>query len=119
MIDRPAESEGLCVEQNREQLAGIRLSLSQGETEIGRAYLCLLPSEHHPEPVGYLQDLFVEEEFRGRELGTKLIKEAIRVARETGCYKIVATSRYGRDGLHELYLRQGFSDHGKEFRLDL
>ena len=119
MRERPANSEQFEITQRPEKLSAIRLSLVNDEREIGRAYLCLLPNEHHPESVGYLEDVFVEEEFRGQQLGTKLIAEAINAARDAGCYKLVATSRYGRDGLHQLYLDQGFSDHGKEFRLDL
>jgi hypothetical protein len=42
----------------------------------------------------------------------------IAEAKRRDCYKLIATSRYARDRSHALYARLGFTDHGKEFRMD-
>jgi len=32
--------------------------------------------------------------------------------------ELIATSRHARQRVHALYARLGFTDHGKEFRMD-
>jgi GNAT superfamily N-acetyltransferase len=66
-----------------------------------------------------LEDVYVDEAVRGSGLGTEIVNAVIVEAKNHGCYKLVATSRYARPKVHELYMRLGFKDHGKEFRIDL
>lgn len=65
-----------------------------------------------------MEDVFVAESERGSGLGTQLVNEVIATARDKACYKLIATSRNSRPKVHELYRRLGFSDHGREFRID-
>jgi len=51
-------------------------------------------------------------------VGTLLVRKAVELARELGCYKIIATSRFGREELHRWYEKLGFKLHGYEFRID-
>ncbi|MFZ5366267.1 MAG: GNAT family N-acetyltransferase [Patescibacteria group bacterium] len=97
---------------------GIRLSFKDKRKEAARAYLYILQNDLHKKPFGLLEDVYVEENLRGRGLGTKIINEAIIEARKNKCYKLVATSRYSRPKVHKLYERLGFKNHGLEFRLD-
>ncbi len=85
---------------------------------VGRAYLYLIKNDLHAEPYGLLEDVFVEEEYRGRGLGTKLAQAVIDEAKARGCYKIIATSRTSREGAHHLYEKIGFKKYGWEFRMD-
>ena len=62
--------------------------------------------------------MFVEPDYRGGEIGTTLVKRVIAEAKRRRCYKIIATSRHARDRVHTLYARLGFTDYGKEFRMD-
>ena len=99
---------------------GIRFCLrdAKGE-EIAHAYLYLMLNDLHPgQPFGLLEDVFVVEEHRHKGHGVRLIRYVIKEAETVGCYKLIATSRHGRPEVHDLYLRLGFADHGKEFRLD-
>jgi len=73
----------------------------------------------HDRPFGLMEDVYVHESVRGQGIGTKLVKEIIKIAKAQGCYKLIATSRHARTKVHELYLTLGFADHGKEFRIDL
>lgn len=104
----------------RDNLAaqGIRFSVQRDGTEVARAYLYLMSNDLHDEPFGLMEDVFVDESQRGEGLGTNLVQEIVAAAREYGCYKLIATSRDSRPSVHELYRHLGFSDHGREFRID-
>jgi GNAT superfamily N-acetyltransferase len=72
----------------------------------------------HEEPFGFMEDVFVDENFRSQGLGTKIVEELIKIAKENNCYKLIATSRYARPKVHAMYERLGFKDQGREFRID-
>lgn len=97
---------------------GARLSAIINGKESGRIYLYIMKNGLHKKPFGFLEDLFVEESARGKGIGTQLIAEAIRMARKSRCYKLIATSRHQRKEVHKLYKRIGFRNHGIEFRMD-
>lgn len=97
---------------------GIRFSVVINDKEAGRAFLYILHNNLHKKPFGFLEDVFIDESFRGQGIGTKLLNEIIEEAKRNECYKIVATSRHSRDRVHKLYKRLGFQDRGIEFRLD-
>jgi GNAT superfamily N-acetyltransferase len=97
----------------------IRISVQEDGQEVGRARLCLIDNDLHDEPYGLVEDIFVEEEYRGKGVGTTLIEMVIREAKAQHCYKLVAQSRYSRERVHQLYEKIGFNDYGKTFRMDL
>lgn len=98
---------------------GVRISLRAGDgTEVGRAYLYVLRNDLHTRPFGFMEDVFVDDKHRGQGHGEKLVRYVIDEAKRRGCYKLVATSRYGRDKVHALYAKLGFDERGKEFRID-
>jgi GNAT superfamily N-acetyltransferase len=97
---------------------GMRISLKFQDMEVGRAYLYILRNDLHDRPFGLMEDVFIDPYFRGRGLGTLLVKEVLNQARIAGCYKLIATSRYGRENVHRLYKDIGFKDWGVEFRYD-
>lgn len=98
---------------------GVRLSIKEEGKEIARARVYFLDNDlGHNQPWGFLEDVYVEEEFRGKGYGMQIVKAAIEEARKAGCYKLIGTSRYSRDKVHEFYLKLGFTDRGKEFRMD-
>jgi len=99
---------------------GIKFSLeNENQKEIARATLYILSNDLHKEPFGLLEDLFVSEEERGKGIATDLIKQVILKAKENSCYKLIATSRYEREHVHNIYKKLGFKDYGKEFRINL
>ncbi|MDD4901343.1 MAG: GNAT family N-acetyltransferase [Patescibacteria group bacterium] len=109
----------MVIKQKNLTAFGIKFYVEQGGKEVARAYLYLMKNDLHDQPFGYMEDVFVDEQLRGQGVGTELVKELIKVAKEKGCYKVVCTSRYGKDGVHRLYERLGFQDWGKEFRINL
>lgn len=99
--------------------AGTRMSISENGVEIAHAYLYLLVNDAHAAPFGAIEDVFVIPEHRGKGHGRRLISQLVCLARTAGCYKIVLSSRDGRDRLHGWYEKLGFTKHGVSFRMDL
>ncbi len=85
---------------------------------IGRAFLFIIYNDLHQKPYGFLEDVFIEEEYRGKGIGKELVKKVIEKAKEIGCYKLIATSRFERENVHKFYESLGFKKWGYEFRLD-
>ncbi len=102
--------------QKRIRCGGIRISYRIGRREIARARLYILKNDLHSRPFGFLEDVFVDPEFRGQGLGKRINEEVIRAATEAGCYKIVATSRFERKKVHAMYKDLGYEEYGIEFR---
>jgi len=105
-------------------MPAVKVVLTDNGKEIGRGFLYIMKNELHQQPgkqslVGYIEDVFLDEEYRKQQLGKKIVEKIIDEAKKRGCYKLIGTSRYGRDKLHAYYESMGFKDHGKEFRLDL
>ncbi|PIZ96210.1 MAG: GNAT family N-acetyltransferase [Candidatus Magasanikbacteria bacterium CG_4_10_14_0_2_um_filter_33_14] len=86
--------------------------------EVARAYIYIIKNDLHDDPYGLLEDLYVDEDYRGQGLGTELLKKTIAGAKEAGCYKFLATSRKEREVVHGWYKKNGFEEHGLEFRIN-
>lgn len=97
----------------------IKFELRESEKIIGRAYLYLIKNDLHKEPYGYLEDLFIDEGYRGSGFGRQLVQTVIKEAKKLGCYKLIGNSRSSRVEVHEFYKKLGFEEYGKEFRIDL
>lgn len=98
---------------------GIKIILKEGNQTIGRGFLYLLHNDLHAEPFGLMEDVFVEEAFRGKGYGEKIVKAIIEEAQKQGCYKLICTSRFSNEKAHHLYEKLGFKNHGNEFRMEL
>lgn len=105
--------------ETKKDCYAIKLTATEDEKEIGRAWLYVLQNDLHAEPFGLIEDVFVEEKYRGSGVGTKLVQEAVEEAKKIGCYKLIATSRNSREEIHIWYEKFGFKNHGVEFRIDL
>lgn len=98
---------------------GIKIILEKDGKLMGRAYLYLIENDLHDKPYALLEDLYIEEEYRGQKIGSELVQAVIAEAKKLGCYKLISQSRYERENVHEFYEKLGFKDYGKNFRLDL
>jgi GNAT superfamily N-acetyltransferase len=107
------------IEQKKVTAAGIRFFIEQDGREVARAYLYIMKNDQRPEPFGFMEDVWVDESCRGQGLATKILGELIEAARKNRCYKIVGTSRYGRENVHRLYEKIGFKNFGVEFKMYL
>lgn len=98
---------------------GIKLYIKDGDKEIARAFLFILYNDYRRRKYGFMEDVFVDEEYRGQGLASKLVKEIFKFAKKYKCYKIVATSRHERIKVHRLYKKLGFKKFGIEFKMYL
>jgi GNAT superfamily N-acetyltransferase len=96
----------------------IKIEILEGKKPVGRAYLYLIQNDLNKKPYGLMEDVFVDESLRGKGMGTKLILEIIKQAKQHKCYKLIATSRFSRPKVHKFYRKFGFKKHGVEFRMD-
>ncbi|MBT6401978.1 GNAT family N-acetyltransferase [Candidatus Woesearchaeota archaeon] len=106
------------MERIEQESKSIKFSIKRHGTEVARASLFLISNDLHNKHYGLMEDVFVEPEFRGQGLGTQLSNSIVEEAKKLGCYKLIATSRHTREKVHSLYLKLGFIDHGKEFRMN-
>lgn len=102
----------------KKDIYGVKIILEDKGKTIGRAFLYIMKNGLHKRPFGYLEDVFVEEEYRRQGFGAKLTKLAILEAKKRKCYKLIATSRTSRRKLHKFYHRWGFKDWGVELRIN-
>ncbi|RME77517.1 GNAT family N-acetyltransferase [Candidatus Woesearchaeota archaeon] len=97
---------------------GIRYSAHSESDEMGHAFLYVLRNELHEEPFGFMEDVWVEERFRGQGVGSALVRKVIEGAQEHNCYKLVCASKFSEERVHALYERLGFFKNGFELRID-
>ncbi len=71
-----------------------------------------------PIPTGiraWIEDVVVDEAARGKRIGTSLIDEAIRLAKQSGARTVDLTSRPSRVSAGQLYERIGFEQRETRF----
>lgn len=100
------------------QSTAIRLSIERDQIEVAHAYIFLITNDLHDRSYGLLEDVYVDDAYRGQGIGTELIQAVITKAKELGCYKMIATSRKSRTEVHDWYERLGFEKYGAAFRMD-
>ncbi len=96
----------------------VKFAAKEGEKVFGWAYLYLIFNDRHAEPYGLMENVYVEQEFRGKGIGTALVKKVIAEAKTRGCYKIICAANLDNERVHQMYQREGFKKQGFEFRLD-
>ena len=99
--------------------SGVKITLEENGKQIGRGFLYLMYNDLHAEPFGLMEDIFVEEAFRGKGYGERITQALIQEAKKRGCYKLICTSRFSNEKAHHLYEKLGFKKHGNEFRMEL
>ena len=105
------------IKQKEIKSSGIKFFIEREGREIARAHLYLLYNDLHKRPFGLLEDVYVDEAHRGQGLGTILVKAVLEEAKKR-CYKLIGTSRYSREKVHQWYEGLGFKNYGVEFRMD-
>ncbi len=106
------------LKQEERKAYAVKCTAEEGGKIVGRAYLYVIFNDLHEEPYGLLEDVFVNEEFRGKGVGGELVRAVVEEAKARGCHKLICTSRHGKEDIHAWYKSFGFVDHGVEFRMD-
>jgi len=105
------------IDKKSVEASGIKFFIEKDGKEVARAFLYIMKNDLKKETFGFLEDLFVDETLRGQGIGTELLNNVITEAKKLGCYKLVATSRYEREGVHKMYEKNGFKKFGIEFKM--
>lgn len=58
--------------------------------------------------VGSIEDIIIDEKYRGQGLGQKLIEEIIKIAKDKKLLKLKLTSNPQRQAARNLYMKLGF-----------
>lgn len=87
---------------------------------VGTAYLVIIPNlTRSCRPWAQIENIIVDEKYRRKGIGIKLIKYAMNLAKKSDCYKFFLTSNIKREDAHKFYKSVGFYKHGYSFRIDL
>lgn len=77
-----------------------------GGKVVGYLTVQWLPYLFLPAPEGYVSELFVDEVWRGRGIGKRLIETAEREARERGCSRLMLCNGRNRDSYKRGFYQQ-------------
>jgi len=84
---------------------------------IGSADVLIVPNlTHAARPFASLENVVVSEARRGSGVGSALMEEVLRLARENDCYKVQFHSDRRRTRAHALYERLGFEPSSVGFK---
>jgi len=90
------------------------------EEVIGTFALLVMDNlAHMGTPSAIVEDVVVDERWRGRGVGKAMMTFAMEFARRVGCYKLVLSSHHRREQAHAFYRSLGFEQHGLSFHVDL
>jgi GNAT superfamily N-acetyltransferase len=96
------------------------LVLEQDGHLVGSLVLVIVPNlSHRGMSYAFVENVVVDETERGTGHGELLMRRAVELAREAGCYKLSLTSNKSRPDAHRFYERLGFRATHEGFRIDL
>lgn len=117
------EHPGLFEETFKEILESPMVELYVADVDGRVVGVCILEKilalVRNGRPYALMEDMVVDEGFRGQGIGNALVEKATSKAREWGCYKLMLVSRKFRKDTHRFYNGLGFKEVAKEFRIYL
>jgi ribosomal protein S18 acetylase RimI-like enzyme len=81
-----------------------------GDELCGMLSLAIAPTTQGAGCFGYVDDVFVLEQYRGQGIGTELMREALNHARKSGCVRVELGTRQDNIRARRLYERLGFEE---------
>ena len=92
----------------------------QGGAVVGSFALLVMDNLGHlGAPSAIVEDVVVAPALHGRGIGQAMMRFALALAREKGCYKLMLSSNAKRERAHAFYEALGFDRHGFSFRVDI
>lgn len=74
---------------------------------------------HFGRPSAVVEDVVVRDDFRGRGVGSTMMRFALAEAVKAGCYKMMLSSNQDREDAHRFYESLGFARHGFSYGIEL
>ncbi|EAW36359.1 GNAT family N-acetyltransferase [Lyngbya sp. PCC 8106] len=86
---------------------------------VGTFSLLYVPTMMHPgfHQFAVLDAVSVASAYRSQGIGKTMIRTALKLSAEAGCYKVTLSSNLSRDRAHAFYESLGFQQHGWSFSL--
>lgn len=85
---------------------------------VGTLVVAILPNlAHSGKPYAIVENVVVDEEYRGEGVGTALMQEGIERAREAGAYKLALCSNLEREESHSFYRSIGMEQSHAGFEV--
>ena len=86
------------------------------QTVVGTFALLVMDNlAHLGAPSAIVEDVCVDEGSRGRGIGKLMMRFAMKLAAQSGCYKLTLSSNLARSEAHAFYRSLGFEQHGISF----
>lgn len=122
--DPPLDRTGELHEQWQGMVADESLEIVIVEDDSRLVSSCVLSITENltrnARPFGVIENVITREGYRGRGFGKRCLEEAIALAEERNCYKIMLMTGSDREWKHEFYRSCGFDGEEKTgFVLDL
>ena len=91
------------------------LGAYENDQLIATCFLTIIPNfSNQGRPIGFIENVVTDEKWRGKGVGSLLLKKAIELAKEQNCYKVFLESGITRTGAHDFYRSLGFDDTSKK-----
>ncbi len=74
---------------------------------------------HHGGLVGEIQEMYVDANYRSRQIGQQLLDELKKLSKQNNLLQIEVTSGFKREKAHAFYEREGFFHTHKKFVLKM
>jgi GNAT superfamily N-acetyltransferase len=116
---RPAEYDAALDEVLSDSRQTLLVAEAGGAVVGTICYIHVPNLSHVGRPYAIVEDVVVDATERGKGYGEALMRRALELAREDGCYKLVFTSNKARTDAHHFYQRLGFKATHEGFRMDL
>jgi GNAT superfamily N-acetyltransferase len=116
---RPSLEQCRRILKTMNKLPGYELLVAEEKGKVvGTVVLAVLPGfTHGTSSFAVVEFLVVDEKYRRRGIGKKLMDYCTAKARKSGCYKIMLTSDNRREDAHRFYKSLGFETSAQGFRM--
>jgi len=98
-----------------------RIYVARCEGTIVGTYALLIMDNlaHMGTPSAVIEDVAVDAQWQGRGVGKLMMRHALKLCGEKGCYKAMLSSNARRERAHQFYESLDFERHGYSFRIDV
>jgi GNAT superfamily N-acetyltransferase len=98
-----------------------KIYVAVGESRVVGTFALLIMDNlgHRGAPSAIIEDVAVDPALHRQGIGRAMMKYALQLASENGCYKLVLSSNLKREKAHAFYDSLDFERHGYSFRIDV
>ncbi len=95
------------------------LLAKDGANAIGLIHFSTRKTALHPTPSALIDELIVNQSYRGKGIGSELLKAAIEKCRQMGCCELEVSMESSNQKAIEFYQKHGFTEEAILLEMDL